>query len=65
MTGSPTPRRVADKGFDSQTLRQWLKTRGTTSVIPPRSNRKVQSAHDEAIYRKRNVTALVFCRLRD
>ena len=32
---------VADKGYDSKALRDWLAERGTTAVIPPRKNRKV------------------------
>ena len=27
---------VADKGYDSKALRDWLAERGTTAVIPPR-----------------------------
>jgi len=33
---------VADKGYDSQALRDWLQARGTRPVIPPRRNRKIQ-----------------------
>lgn len=35
--------------------REWLKTRGTEAVIPPRSNRKLQYDYDTAIYKQRNV----------
>lgn len=45
----PTAHLVADKGYDSQKLREWLKTRGAD---PPRSNRKVQYAYDKAICRE-------------
>ena len=31
---------VADKGYDSQALREWLVERGTEPVIPPRKNAK-------------------------
>jgi transposase len=38
----PPPRFViADKGYDSAPLRQWLLQRGSEAVIPPRRNRKV------------------------
>ena len=61
----PTAHLVADKGYDSQKLREWLEDRGTEPVIPPRSNRKVQYAYDKAIYRERNVIERMFCRLKD
>lgn len=56
---------VADKGYDSQKLREWLEDRGTEPVIPPQSNRKVQYAYDKAICHERNVIERMFCRLKD
>lgn len=38
----PSAELVADKGYDSQALREWLVERGTQPIIPPRKNRKVQ-----------------------
>jgi len=32
----PSVELVADKGYDSQALREWLVERGTEPVIPPR-----------------------------
>jgi transposase len=61
----PSAELVADKGYDSQALREWLEERGTTPVIPPRRNRKVQYDYDKAIYRERNVIERMFCRLKD
>ncbi|MBU3920336.1 IS5 family transposase [Hyphomonas sp.] len=61
----PAAQLVADKGYDSKTLREWPEDRGTEPVIPPRSNRKVQYAYDKAIYRERNVIKRMFCRLKD
>lgn len=43
------PELVADKGYDSQALREWLVERGTEPVIPPRKNRKVQYDYDRTI----------------
>ena len=51
----PSDYLVADKGYDSNALRSWLIERGTTPVIPSKSNRKVQIEHDRHIYRQRNV----------
>ena len=56
---------IADKGYDSDALRGWLKRRGTTPVIPPRKNRKVQYAYDKALYKQRNVIERMFGRLKD
>jgi transposase len=56
---------VADKGYDSKALREWLTERGTQTVIPPRKNRKVQYDYDKAIYKQRNIIERMFCRLKD
>lgn len=56
---------VADKGYDSNALRLWLSERGTTPVIPSKSNRKVQIDHDRVIYRQHNVIERMFCRFKN
>lgn len=61
----PSADLVADKGYDSQALREWLEQRGTRPVIPPRKNRKVQFDYDKTIYKQRNVIERMFCRLKD
>jgi len=61
----PSQYLVADKGYDSNALRSWLIERGTTPVIPSKSNRKVQIEHDRQIYRQRNVVERMFCRFKD
>lgn len=61
----PSAELVADKGYDSQALREWLAERGTQAVIPPRRNRKIQYDYDKAIYRQRNVVERLFCRIED
>jgi len=61
----PSEYLVADKGYDSNALRSWLIARGTTPVIPSKSNRKVQIEHDRQIYRQRNVVERMFCRFKD
>ena len=38
---------------------------GTTAVIPPRKNRKVQYHYDKTVYRQRNIIERMFCRLKD
>ena len=61
----PSAELVADKGYDSQALREWLTGRRTQPVIPPRKNRKIQYDYDATIYRQRNVIERMFCRLKD
>lgn len=56
---------VADKGYDSQSMREWLQARGTEPVILPRKNRKIQYHYDRAIYNQRNVIERMACRLKD
>ena len=56
---------IADKGYDADHLRSFLDDRGTTPVIPNKSNRKRHFHFDEALYRLRNVIERTFCRLND
>jgi transposase len=43
----------------------WLSERGTTPVIPPKSNRKVLIEHERVICRQINDIERMFCRLKD
>jgi transposase len=61
----PSAELVADKGYDSQALREWLAERGTQPVIPPRKNRKIQYQYDAEIYKQRNIVERLFCRIKD
>ena len=40
LEGIQTSALLADKGYDTNELRAWLKARGIEVVIPPKSNRK-------------------------
>jgi transposase len=61
----PSSELVADKGYDSNDLRQWLAERGTKAVIPPKRHRKVKLDCDAAIYKQRNIIERMFCRFKD
>lgn len=61
----PSAELVADKGYDSQALWEWLVERGTKPVIPPRKNRIVQYNYGRAIYKQRIVVERMFCRFKD
>jgi transposase len=41
---------LADKGYDSDAIRQDLRDRGTQPEIPPKKNRKVQHSVDKTLY---------------
>ncbi|HRK98668.1 MAG TPA: transposase [Alphaproteobacteria bacterium] len=45
---------MADKGYDSNDIRDDLKRRKIKPVIPPRSNRKTPIRYDRKLYKTRN-----------
>jgi transposase len=58
-------RLLADKGYDTDALRGFLKAHGIRAVIPGKSNRKRKIRHDKEAYKRRNVVERCFCRLKD
>ena len=56
---------LADKGYDSNAFRKFLKNRGIKPVIPGKSNLKKKIRHDKEAYKNRNVVERCFCRLKD
>ena len=56
---------VADKGYDSDPFRQWLKDRGIVPCIPPRRNRKTPARFSKASYRKRHLVENFFERIKN
>ena len=55
---------IADKGYDSDAIRDDLEKRDITPVIPNRRNRKIQSPVDGFIYALRNRIERCFSRLK-
>ena len=55
---------LADKGYDSDEVRQSLLLRGILPVIPPRGNRREAIACDYRTYRDRNLIERMFNRLK-
>lgn len=50
------PRRVlADRGYDADRIRAWLRRRGIGAVIPPKRGRVRRFRYDRTAYRERNV----------
>ena len=56
---------LADKAFDADHLRQTLRERGATVVIPARRNRKVQIPHDEEAYKWRHLIENYFSKIKE
>ena len=55
---------IADKGYDSDNVRDMVAQRGGTSVIPMRSNRKQQLPVDDFVYAMRNQIERCFNKLK-
>ncbi len=56
---------LADKGYDTDAFRAFLKENGIKPVIPGKSNRKKRIRYDKKAYKGRNVVERCFCRLKD
>ncbi len=56
---------IADKGYDSDRLRDALVSLGIRPCIPGRSGRKRPVVHDVRLYRRRNLIERMFGRLKD
>ena len=56
---------AADKGYDSDSIRDLLRRKRLLCCIPTRSNRKKQIPHDPRIYRFRNIIERYFGHLKE
>jgi transposase len=56
-------RLLADKAYDADSLRHWLKRR--KAVIPSTTTRRRPYPLDQKIYRRRNVIERMFCKLKN
>jgi transposase len=56
---------LADKAYDTNAFRTYLKQQKIRVVIPGKSNRKKRIRHDKKAYKKRNVIERCFGRLKD
>jgi len=55
---------LADKAYDVDALRQWLKERAIKAVIPPKSNRKEEIQCDYWLYKERHAVECMFGKLK-
>ena len=66
ISAVPSPRRlIADKAYDVDSLRRWLKEQGVKAVIPSTATRTVPYPLDRAAYRRRNLIERLFGRLKN
>ena len=56
---------LGDRGYDANWFRHALSERGIAPCIPSKANRKMQIAHDRALYRERHKIENMFGRLKD
>jgi transposase len=56
---------IADRGYDSNCLREALAEKGITRSIPPTRNRKAPIAYDKALYRQRHKAENMFANRED
>lgn len=55
---------LADKAYDTNELREWLKKQGIKAVIPPKSNRKDDILCDFWHYKERHTIECLFGKLK-
>jgi transposase len=56
---------IADRGYDSNAIRDAIARQGAEAVIPSTRSRKTPIPHDRDIYRTRNRVERLWCRLKD
>ena len=55
---------IADKGYDSDEVREVIKSNDSESVIPPRENRNTKYDYDKDIYKERHVIECFFGKIK-
>ena len=61
-----SPKRLlADRAYDADSLRNWLKARRVKPVIPSSRARTVPYPYNRRAYCRRNVIERLFCRLKN
>ncbi len=55
---------MADRGYDTDAILEYLANNGIQAVIPPKKNRKEQRSYDEYLYRLRHLVENAFLHLK-
>jgi transposase len=58
-------RLLADKAYDADSLRHWLKRHKIKPIIPSTAPRRTPYPLDRKAYRRRNVIERLFCKLKN
>ena len=56
---------IADRGYDSNAIRDAIAQQGAEAVIPSTRSRKTPIPHNRDSYRARNLVERLWCRLKD
>ena len=64
LSGIEATHVIADKGYDSGEVLEYVQGQGAIAVIPPRSNRRVQRDYDTEPYKERNCIERAFNKLK-
>lgn len=55
---------IADRGYDSDDIVDYIKQMNAIPVIPPKSNRIIQRYYDKILYKDRNLIERLFNRMK-
>jgi transposase len=55
LTGIKAQWVIADKGYDSNQILNFIQEQGGVAVIPPKANRKAPREYDRELYKQRNL----------
>jgi transposase len=58
-------RLLADKAYDADSLRKWLKQREVKAVVPSTASRRTPYPLDSKAYKPRNLIERMFCKLKN
>ena len=58
-------RLLADKAYDADSFRNWLKRRKIKAIIPSTATRRTPYPLERKTYRRRNVIERMFCKLKN
>ncbi len=61
----PPKRLLADKAYDADHFRSWLRLQKIKAVIPSTATRRTPYPLDRKAYRRRNLIERLFCRLKN
>ncbi len=64
LTGYETDAVIADRGYDADSLLNWLADSQTEAVIPAKKNRLLERLIDENLYKDRNKVERYFNKLK-